>query len=76
MRPSPMTNTQTLTERERLTIWSAQNPRDRLAMVAICAWLNVREDQLPPEWHGHTCPATKEAWSRVAEAIKAEVLKA
>ena len=46
-------------------------PLDYLSRVALAAWVNVRPDQLPKEMQAHNCPATMEAWGRVAEAIRA-----
>lgn len=45
-------------------------PLDYLSRVALAAWVNVRPDQLPKEMQAHNCPATMEAWGRVAEAIR------
>ena len=59
-------------ERRRLRLWSEDNPRDRVALVAVAAWLNVTPDQLPPQLRLHTCEATKVAWARVAEAVREE----
>ncbi len=58
-------------ERKRLDAWSADNPRDERALVAIAAWLNTTPDKLPKEMRFHTCAATKEAWARVADTIAA-----
>lgn len=41
-------------------------PRDGLQTAMFAAWLNVRQDQIPPENLYHTCMATQEAWGRVA----------
>ena len=46
-------------------------PLDHLSRVALAAWVNVRPDQLPKEMQAHNCPATMEAWGRVAHAIEA-----
>ena len=56
--------------KDELAQFVAENPRDPLMIVAFAAWLNVRPDQIPTENRFHTCPATKEAWGRVAESIK------
>ena len=61
-------------ERRRLDNWSAENPRDQAAQVAIAAWLNTTPDKLPKEMRLHTCAATKEAWARVVDAIAALTL--
>lgn len=55
--------------RIELNVWSEENPRDQLGLVAIAAWMNCRVDQLPKEARLHTCQATKNAWTRVADAI-------
>ena len=70
-----MTETDESPERHRLRLWSENNPRDRMALVAVAAWLNVTPDQLPPQMRLHTCEATKVAWARVAAAVRAEVLE-
>jgi hypothetical protein len=58
-----------VTERERLDLWSAQNPRDEIARAAICAWNGCPPEAMPASWAGHTCPATKDAWERVGQAV-------
>lgn len=50
--------------------------RDRLALVAIAAWVNVPLDKLPAEMRFHTCVDTQAAWKRVTDAIVAEVHRA
>lgn len=62
-----------MSERERLDLWSTENRRDRLARAAICAWNGCPPEAMPASWVGHTCPATKEAWARVAEAVATEM---
>lgn len=62
-----------MSERERLDLWSAENPRDHFARVAIAAWVNCPPEALPAAMRAHTCPATKEAWARVAEAVAVEI---
>jgi ferric-dicitrate binding protein FerR (iron transport regulator) len=58
-------------ERQRLEKWTAENPRDELALTMFAAWVNCPVDKLPSEMRGHTCSATMKAWARVAdEAIK------
>ena len=49
--------------------------RDELAIVMIAAWVGVTPDQLPPEMRAHTCPATAEAWTRVANAAREFISK-
>lgn len=44
--------------------------RDELAIVMIAAWCNVPSDKLPEEMKAHTCKATADAWTRVAEAAR------
>jgi hypothetical protein len=63
-------------ERERLDLWSAQNPRDHLARAAIAAWNGCPPEAMPASWVGHTCPATKAAWARVSEAVAVEIAAA
>lgn len=60
---------------EELIAWKAENPRDALGQAAFAAWVNVSPDNLPQAMRFHTCPATKEAWERVAAAIRAEALR-
>ena len=55
--------------REQLAAWRLENPRNELALISLAAWLNCPPDKLPKEMKAHTCPATKEAWARVGEAI-------
>lgn len=68
-----MTDDTRTAERQRLDLWSDQNPRDRLARAAIAAWNGCPPEAMPASWVGHTCPATKAAWARVSEAIAVEV---
>jgi hypothetical protein len=56
--------------RRKLKDFSFSNPRDDLSLVAIAAWVNTTPDKLPAEMKFHTCQATKDAWKRVAKAIK------
>lgn len=58
-------------ERQRLDAWSAQNPRDELALVMLAAWVNATPETLPVAMKTHTCAATMEAWARVGEAAVA-----
>lgn len=48
--------------------------RDPLALEMFAAWVNVSSDKLPAEMKGHTCPATMEAWSRVAQAARRAII--
>jgi hypothetical protein len=57
-------------ERKRLDAWSAEHPRDDLALVLLAAWVNSTPDKLPPEMRTHTCEATMKAWQRVADAAR------
>ena len=63
-------------QRQRLDLWSAENPRDALAIAAITAWANCPPDKMPASWIGHTCQATKEAWGRVVEVVAREAVPA
>jgi len=54
--------------KEELSVWTAQNPRDDLALAMFAAWVNCSVEQLPPDMKGHTCPATMRSWCRVAQA--------
>ena len=54
--------------KEELKVWQTQNQRDELALEMFAAWVNCPVDKLPPEMKGHTCPATMDAWRRVAIA--------
>ncbi|QVJ07686.1 hypothetical protein L7H23_01295 [Sphingopyxis sp. BSN-002] len=45
--------------------------RDPLALAMFAAWCNLPADKLPAEMRAHTCPATAEAWGRVAAAVRA-----
>lgn len=49
-----------------------KNPLDWQAKVALAAWVNVRPDQLPSAMQAHNCPATMEAWARVAKALTSQ----
>ena len=60
-------------ERVRLEKWSAENPRDKLALAMFAAWVNCPVDKIPPEMRGHTCHATMTAWARVADAARANM---
>lgn len=51
----------------------ADYTRDPLALAMFAAWMNVRPDQVPPEYLGHTNPHTMAAWKRVGEAAIAFV---
>lgn len=44
--------------------------RDPLALAMFAAWCNLPADKLPAEMRAHTCPATAEAWGRVAAAVR------
>lgn len=54
---------------EELAEFRRAHPLDGLARVALAAWVNVRPDCLPEAMQAHNCPATMEAWARVADAI-------
>ena len=56
--------------KEEMARFRADYPMDHLARIALAAWVNVRPDQLPKEMQAHTCPATMQAWGRVAAAIR------
>lgn len=60
--------------RDELQAFRDANPMDGLAKVALAAWVNVSPDMLPDAMQAHNCPATMEAWSRVADAVRAAVL--
>lgn len=49
--------------------------RPHLELVALAAWLNVPVDAMPASLLAPTCQHTMDAWRRVAEAIKNEVMK-
>lgn len=49
--------------------------RPHLELVALAAWLNVPVDAMPASLLAPTCQHTMDAWRRVAEAIKSEVMK-
>lgn len=70
-----MTAEQKTLECLRIEAWQAAHPRDRLAIVALAAWVNCDPDKLPDQMRAHTCEATMKAWERVALAIKAELEK-
>ena len=63
-------STRPSTSREELNEWTAQNPRDKMALAMFAAWVNCPVGNLPKEMKGHTCQATMEAWGRVADAAK------
>lgn len=44
--------------------------RDPLALAMFAAWCNLPADKLPEAMRAHTCPATAEAWGRVADAAR------
>lgn len=44
--------------------------RDPLALAMFAAWCNLPVDKLPEAMRAHTCPATAEAWARVAAAAR------
>lgn len=44
--------------------------RDPLALAMFAAWCNLPVDKLPATMRAHTCPATAEAWGRVADAVQ------
>ena len=45
--------------------------RDPLALTMFAAWCNLPIEKLPPTMKAHYCPATADAWTRVAEAARA-----
>ena len=60
---------------EELAEFRRAHPLDGLARVALAAWVNVRPDCLPEAMQAHNCPATMEAWARVADAARAALPK-
>ena len=48
--------------------------RDPLALAMFAAWVNLPVDKLPEAMRAHTCPATAEAWQRVANAARAHLV--
>jgi hypothetical protein len=54
-----------------LAEWRKANPRSSLGLVAFSAWVNLPPEKLPSECMYHGCPATKEAWDRVSDAMQA-----
>jgi hypothetical protein len=48
--------------------------RDPLALAMFAAWCNLPVDKLPEAMRAHTCPATAEAWGRVADAARTVLL--
>lgn len=57
--------------KEELAQFRQDHPMKADALIALAAWVNVRPDQLPKEMQAHNCPATMEAWGRVAQALRA-----
>jgi hypothetical protein len=62
-------------ERARLDRWTAENPKDHVALLLFAAWVNCPVDKLPATMRGHTCPETMKAWGRVAEAAMLETTR-
>ena len=60
-------------ERGKLDEWTAKNPRDELTLKLFAGWVNCPVNKLPPTMRGHTCPATMEAWGRVAAVMITEI---
>lgn len=54
---------------------AANYPRDDLALAMLAAFNNVRVDQLPAAMRYFPNEATKAAWTRVAEAAVAHILR-
>ena len=50
--------------------------RDPLQLALFAAWVNLPVDKLPEAMRAHTCPATAEAWQRVADAAREALLGA
>lgn len=66
--PGPADPSPTVSASGRVSTDAA--PRDPLALAMFAAWVNCDVERIPSEYRGHTCPATMEAWGRVAAAAR------